>query len=139
METVGRAAANLESPPSRLRNKLVVGYKRQPWNFRYYRYEIFRFKHQWQVVVKVVELLIEQDKSLLPQLVGADRDDFANSSHREVRYVTHDKESLPRRNRHKAGDIYLGLTLNKGQKYRLLRRICEVAEIDFSQERRITV
>lgn len=139
MDIVGSVTADLQAKQSRLRNKLIVGYKPQPWSFRCHRYEVFRFKHQWEVLVKVVELLIDEDESLSGQLVEADRKDWGSSSQREVRYIAQDKDSLPPRNIRKAGDIYLGLTLNKGQKNRLLRRICGVVGVDFSQERRIEI
>jgi hypothetical protein len=120
-------------------NKLIVARHRPVVGIRDRTYQVSFHSEQNGAVLKLAGVLASEDEQFLKRLVEADRSDYEQSGNRKNRYVAETKKQLPQRSIFELQGAYFMLTLNRSQKYELVERMCEVADVRFSRDRHLQI
>lgn len=116
------------------RSVLVV---RQRKDVSYEVYEVFRKTHQYEIIEKAIDILLKENDRFLEDLYLFDEKYYTNEPRRKNRYVSKDKNVLPEGKKIQKRGYWISVHFGVGLKKRLIKQMCEVAEVDF-QHKRVT-
>lgn len=114
------------------RSVLVV---RRRKDASYEVYEVFRKTHQYEIIEKAIDVLLQQNNSFVESFSHFDEKYYKNEPRRKYRYVSKDKNILPEGKKIQKRGYWISVHFGIGLKMRLIKQMCEVAEVDFQHRR----